>query len=307
MIDNQILLTLTLIPSIGPKAITQILEHNTVDVFESPDQILNAIKKTKHYYKRIKVPELNHVNDAWNKSNEIIEKSESKNIKITNFTEETFPVSLKNIDDHPILIFTKGKDNIINKTSVAIVGTRNPSDFGVELTKNLALDLSSKNCCIVSGLAKGIDTAAHIGAINGIGGTIAVLGHGLDMVFPPENQRYYDIITKEGMLLTEYPFNTPPNSGTYLKRNRIQSGLSIATIVIETGEKGGTMTTAKYCKEHGRKLIVFDNPSPESKGTEKLIDSGKADFVLDEDYDIEELIDFLNTQESSINSQSKLF
>ena len=192
---------------------------------------------------------------------------------------------LSQIKGKPKQIYILGNTEILNRKSVAIVGCRDYSNYGKEVAEKLAYNLSKQNIIIVSGLAKGIDTFAHLGAIKAKGKTIAVVAHGLDMIYPKENiDLAKQIIKTGGAIISEYPIGTKPERENFPKRNRIISGISEATIVVEAREKSGSLITANFALEQGRNLYAVpgDVFSINSKGTNKLISNG-AEVITDID------------------------
>lgn len=201
---------------------------------------------------------------------------ENKIKKIT-LDNENYPTLLKQIYDPPKVLYVKGNTDILNNISVAIVGCRDSTKYGNKATQYFAYNLSKNNINIISGLAKGIDSFAHIGALQAKGKTIAVLGCGLDIVYPKENEDLFkEIIKQGGAIISEYPIGTKPKKNNFPARNRIISGLSRAIIVVEAREKSGALITADFAMEQGRN--VFSVPgninSITSVGTNQLIKDG---------------------------------
>ena len=161
---------------------------------------------------------------------------------------------------------------------VAIVGSRLASTYGKYVTEKLSRELALKGITVVSGLARGIDSAAHRGALAGKGRTIAVLGSGLDIVYPPENEALAAEIAAQGALITEYPFGTPPNAPNFPARNRLISGISLGVVVVEAGEKSGSLITARIASEQGRSVFAVPGAieSAGSRGTNRLIKQGPS-------------------------------
>ena len=156
-----------------------------------------------------------------------------------------------------------------------MVGTRTPTYYGLTVTKQMAYDLASRGITVVSGMARGIDTQAHRGALAAAGRTIAVLGCGIDVAYPPENKGLLEDISRSGAVVTENPFGTQPESGYFPARNRIIGGLSQGTVIVEAAEDSGSLITAKYAKEQGRKLFaVPGNIAASSRGSNSLIKQG---------------------------------
>ncbi len=165
-----------------------------------------------------------------------------------------YPQALREIPDPPALLY--GCGNLPEKPALAIVGTRHPSDFGRMFTEQLAEELAAAGMVIISGLARGIDTAAHRGALNADGKTLAVLGCGIDRVYPAENIRIYHQIIKQGALISEYPPGSEPLPGHFPGRNRIISGLSKGTLVIEACRNSGSLITTEFALEQGREVMA---------------------------------------------------
>jgi DNA processing protein len=188
------------------------------------------------------------------------------------------PAHLQEVYDPPNGLYYKGKTDCLGKTCISIVGTRKYTDYGEFMTQNIVEELAVLDIAIVSGLAKGIDTIAHEAALkNGIP-TIAVLGSGLENIYPRENERLAHEITRTGLLLSEYEPYGEPLKYNFPQRNRIISGLSVATIVIEAPEKSGALITARFALEQGREIFVVpgDVDRPNSKGILNLLQRGGA-------------------------------
>jgi DNA processing protein len=235
-----------------------LIENNT---------ILNKLKKSYDLKKLEKVMDIMKSND----------------IAFVTVDEEQYPKELKNIEDPPYGLFYKGDISKYNNTlSVSIVGSRACSRYGIDVTKIITKELIENNVTIVSGMAKGIDAIAHKTAVDNNGYTVAVLGCGVDVIYPKENLKLYnDIISKGGCVLSEFVPGTRPLSMNFPIRNRIISGLSKLTIIAEAGEKSGTLITATKALEQGKDVIAVPGSifSEESKGTNKLIKEGAHVFT----------------------------
>ncbi len=226
-----------------------------------------------------------------NESNERKDYMDKNNIKTIKLFDDEYPKKLKNIYDKPTVLFAKGNINLLNEKSVAIVGCRDCSDYGKNVAKKLSYDLAKENICIVSGLAKGIDTFAHIGALEAGGKTIAVIGSGLDYVYPSENKHLYErIIKNNGLIVTEYIIGTKPERLNFPARNRIISALSEAVVVVEAKERSGALITAEFGLEQGKEVLAVPGniSSVNSKGTNKLIKDGA--FIITDYKDILECL-----------------
>ena len=206
-----------------------------------------------------------------------IDFMQKENIKILTIEDKEYPKILKTIYDYPISIYVKGNEKILNMPSIGIVGCRESTSYGEKVAQYFAYHLSKRNINIISGLAKGIDSQSHIGAIKAKGITIGVIGNGLDMVYPKENQYLYDkIIEENGAIISEYPIGTKPEKMNFPARNRIISGMSKGILVIEAKKKSGTLITVDFALEQGRNVYVVPGNIDEmnSVGTNDLIKQG---------------------------------
>ena len=189
---------------------------------------------------------------------------------------EGYPRRLKAIYDPPPLLYVRGAVKAEDDFAIAIVGSRKTSTYGREITDKLSQDLARQGMTVVSGMARGIDSVAHQGALSANGRTLAVLGCGVDVIYPPENRRLYDEIIAHGAVLSEFPMGSPPEGSHFPKRNRVISGLSLGVVVVQAGQKSGSLITASYALEQGRD--VFAVPGNVgihgSSGTNQLIKDG---------------------------------
>lgn len=206
-----------------------------------------------------------------------IEYMEKHNIDIVSIQDAEYPEILKEIYDAPISLYVRGNKNILNELSVAIIGCRECTEYGRNITKNLSYNIAKNKINIVSGLAKGIDGIAHQGALFAKGKTVAVLGNGLDTIYPKENEHLaLEILQKGGAIISEYPLGTKPEKQNFPERNRIVSGMSKGIIVVEAKEKSGTLITVDFALEQGRDVFVVPGNinSETSIGTNDLIKQG---------------------------------
>ncbi|GAB4371746.1 MAG: DNA-processing protein DprA [Calditrichia bacterium] len=203
-----------------------------------------------------------------------------------------YPELLKRIPDPPVVLFYRGELKRQHKNSIAVVGTRTPSNYGKLAATTLVEELISKGITIVSGLARGIDTIAHQTALQGGGETLAVLGCGLDRIYPPENRQLFQDIPRQGAILTEYFLGVGPDAVNFPRRNRIISGLTRGTLVVEAGERSGALITALYALNHNREVFAVPGNinSPKSRGCNALIRQG-AKLVQTVNDILEELSD----------------
>ena len=205
-------------------------------------------------------------------------------LRLLTMQDADYPVRLRNIFEPPCLLYVKGQLPVIDEeVAVAMVGTRKASPYGVEAAEKIAYGLSRQGAVVISGAAAGVDSASHRGALRAGGKTIAVLGNGLDVVYPAENAWLYRDIAASGALISEYPPGTAAEAWHFPVRNRIISGLSLATIVVEAPEKSGALITANTALEQGRDVFAVPGPidAPLSRGCNRLIADGAAFLPAD--------------------------
>lgn len=214
-----------------------------------------------------------------------IEKCRAAHIQIITQDSPYYPPRLKHIEDSPPLLFVRGNPEFLCKKAVAVIGARNASSHGIRFAEHLAADLGGSGMLVVSGLARGIDTAAHWGAIHS--GTVAVLGSGVDILYPRENAGLYDEIAERGVLISEMPVGTVPKAAHFPRRNRIISGISRGVVVVEAAPRSGSLITARLALEQGREVFAVPGSAvdPRARGTNDLIRQGailteSADDVL---------------------------
>lgn len=203
-------------------------------------------------------------------------------IKIIKIGDINYPEHLLKIKNPPKQLYVLGDETLLNKQSIAIIGSRDCTEYGYEQAQRFAKELARGNICIVSGMAIGIDSAAHIGAKSDLGKTIAVLGSGFNHIFPEENEElFYDILQEGGCIISEYEPDTEPNSKHFPIRNRIISGLSNGVLVVEAKDKSGSGITARLAKEQNKKVYCIPSniDSKNGVGTGRLIQEG-ANLVL---------------------------
>lgn len=255
------------------------------DVFRCPAPLLRAIPgvgpKTAARIKAF---------TGWGNVEKEIERAGKLGISLITCRDPLYPQDLLNIYDFPPLLYVQGRlegDDI----NIAVVGSRLASSYGKFVTEKLCRELALKGITTVSGLARGIDAAAHRGALAGHGRTIAVLGCGADIVYPPENEKLFAEIAAHGAVITEFPLGTPPHGPNFPARNRIISGLSLGVVVVEAGFKSGSLITAKIALEQGREVFAVPGgiDAAGSKGTNKLLKEG-AKLVENTDDILEEVI-----------------
>lgn len=205
------------------------------------------------------------VEAAQAKAREILEFTQANGIEIATLGSADMPSQLSSIPDPPLVLYLRGNPNSLSGNApIAVVGTREASDFGRQTAERFGRQIAEQGHTVVSGLAVGCDTAAHRGCLAGDGRTVAVLAHGLHMTYPAANRALAEeIVERGGCLLTEYAWGTRPSHGSFVERDRIQSGLSYGVLVVETSENGGTMHTARHCLAQGRLLACLVHPEQE--------------------------------------------
>src|SRR5258706_3698818 len=225
------------------------------------------------------------------KIEDYFEKLKNLKINVVTFLEKEYPENLKGLEGAPLVLYYKGTLSRKDANSVAIVGSRKMTSYGREVAEKFSSELAAFGITIISGLARGIDTAAHTGALNGGGRTVAILGNGLDTIYPPENAKLAEEIIKAGgAIMSEFPLGYPSLPVNFAIRNRIVSGISSAVIVIEGAEKSGTLLTAAHAAEQGKTVFAVPGQitSPLSAAPLYLLKNGARMAVSSKDI-LEEL------------------
>ncbi len=279
MTDKLPWLALKSIPGVGPVLFQRLLARfgTPAAVFQARCEDLLAIKGVNRDLARDILGFR-----AWDRVEAELAKLAAAGVEVLLQNDPRFPIRLKQIPYPPPLLFLKGTLLPQDDLALALVGTRAASYYGLKTCRRLAGALAVRGLTVVSGLARGIDTAAHQGALENSGRTLAVLGCGLDVVYPPENQKLYEQIPEQGALISEFPLGTPPEAKNFPIRNRIISGLSLGVVVVEAGLKSGTSITVRYALDQGREVFAVPGPidSPTSLGPHRLIQDG-AKLVQD--------------------------
>ncbi|MDC1005453.1 DNA-processing protein DprA [Opitutales bacterium] len=228
------------------------------------------------------------------------EKKKIENRDASFISQPDLPSILLEIYDPPIGLYVSG--NLTNRPFVSIVGTRNPTMYGQKQAREIASYLTEAGFCIVSGMARGIDTAAHEGALDAGGPTIAFLGSGLDIVYPPENINLYQRIIKQGAVISEFPFGRKADRRTFPMRNRLVSGVAQGVIVVESASSGGSLITAQFAADQGRTVFAIPGriDQPSSAGCHKLIREG-ATLIRSAVDVIKDLRPYMNEEQYLLN------
>ncbi len=214
---------------------------------------------------------------------------ESLRESVVALSDPDYPALLREIIDPPLALHALGDRSLLRSTAVAVVGSRRASPYGINAAQQLTRDLVSAGVTIVSGLARGIDAAAHEAALDSRAHTIAILGTGIDVIYPRSNTRLFRRVEREGLILSEFPPGTPPLPENFPMRNRVISGLCVGTIIVEATSRSGSLITARMAAEQGREVFAVPGSifSKGSEGTHRLIQYGAklvhdADDVFDE-------------------------
>jgi DNA processing protein len=280
-------LTLLCAKGLGPRKIKLLLEH-----FGTATTILEADKQALSEVEGFGTITIQAIEEAKNKdwAEKELERTKKLNIQLVHFESEEYPQPLKQIYDPPPLLYVRGTLPTSDR-AVGIVGTRDATDYAMRFSEALARDLATANITVVSGLALGIDSAAHLGAVNLENGqTVAALGSGVDIIYPKQNQLLAKKIEEgHGAVISEYPIGTGPTATNFPGRNRIINGLSKGVVVVEAGEKSGALITADYALEEGRTVFAVPGRVGDSKakGTLNLLKQGavlvqSVDDILNE-------------------------
>jgi DNA processing protein len=281
-------LALSLIPGVGSILLKRLLDQFKTPeaVFQAPmNELLNIEGLGERVAKEIRKGPL--------------EKAVEKELyllkevggKIVTLKDSAYPKRLRDIYDPPPLLYVRGELKEEDEFAISIVGSRKTSPYGRGMTERMSQELARHGITIVSGMARGIDSLAHWGALSGGGRTIAVLGCGVDVIYPPENRNLFTKIMDHGAVLSEFPMGSPPEGGHFPKRNRIISGLSIGVLVVQASAESGSLITAGFALEQGREVFaVPGNVGAEgSRGTHQLIKEGAKLVESSEDI-LEEIL-----------------
>ncbi|WZL74830.1 DNA-processing protein DprA [Clostridiaceae bacterium 35-E11] len=275
------------IHGVGNKTFIKLIDYfgSAKDIFQAPEHVLLKVKGINQDIIHNIIENRDHKT-----LNHLINQFKKYHIDVLCKEDEKYPENLKHIYDPPEILYKKGSIVDKDKNAVAIVGARKASTYGKWVAYKLASDLAKKNITVISGMAYGIDTAAHRGALDHGGRTVAVLGCGLDICYPKSNYNLMLEIEEKGAILSEYPIGTKPLSGNFPARNRIISGIAKGVVIVEANMKSGSLITAEFALEQGRDVFAIPGNinSPLSMGTNKLIQEGAKLITSIEDI-IEEL------------------
>jgi DNA processing protein len=305
--DLKYLIALTFLPMIGSITARKLIAYTG-----SAEAVFSEKKKNL-----LKIPGIGRVlaenamrKDVLDKAEQEIDFIRKKNICVKTIFESSYPERLKQCVDAPLILFYKGLDVFNPSKVLSVVGTRNASEYGIDMCQRLIRELSEldKEILIVSGLAYGIDYQAHVAALKNGLKTIAVLAHGLHTLYPYEHRNLASKIEENGTLVTDFTTMDNPERNNFLKRNRIIAGLADATIIIESGRKGGALITADLALSYNRDVLAIPGriTDPMSEGCNALIRENKA-ALIEGAKDIEYLLGWDKSKEKSIPQQTALF
>ncbi len=281
MDEKQFWVGFNLVRGIGAVRLQALINHfgDAASAWDgSPEELRAAGLGSKVIERLLEVRKSVDLEKLWDK---II----AKGIQILTWNDELYPPRLKEIEQPPPVLYVRGEVLPEDHFAVAIVGTRKVTAYGRQVTEELSAHLAANGVTVVSGLARGVDALAHSSALKAGGRTVAVLGSGVDRIYPPENRALAEQMMSRGALISDYPIGTAPESTNFPPRNRIISGLSLAVVVIEAGETSGALITAEFAAEQGREVFAVPGSilAPQSKGTNKLIQNGALPLLTPQD------------------------
>jgi DNA processing protein len=293
---------LNLVSLSGPKQVATLLDHfhTAREIWETPAEMIASTLGVPEQADRLRKEKscIDPIQE-W-------EKLQNKKIETVSVNDDHYPALLKQLNYPPQLLYYRGSVDKINRPAVAIVGSRRCTFYGQEVAGQLAAALTATEVTIVSGMALGIDTAAHRGSLENSGYTIAVLGCGVDNCYPPQNRALMEQIIAEGAVVSEFPLGTQPLPPHFPRRNRIISGLSLGTVVVEATAKSGALITANFALEQNREVFAVPGNvgSPYSRGSHRLLKEG-ARLVETASDILEELnLDVLSEEQLTLNLES---
>ncbi len=258
-------------PTIGPRRYQALLQHveNPKALFDGncSEALLQQLPQQARNYLR---------NPNWRLTEQALRWVEQPGHHILPIHSEEYPRQLKEIADPPPLLFVRGELSLLHDPQLAMVGSRNPSPQGQRNGYDFAYALAQSGLTITSGLAIGVDTVAHQGALSAHGGSVGVIGTGLDICYPRSNRKLFQQLAEQGVIVSEFPLGTSPSPGNFPRRNRIISGLSLGVLVVEASLGSGSLITARLAAEQGREVLAIPGSihNPLSKGCHRLIRDG---------------------------------
>lgn len=273
MDSREAFVVLNMVEHVGPVRVRQLLQH-----FGDAASILRASKQQLMFVRGIGEDTAEAIS-SWEKNVELaaeLKRCEEFGCHVVTQDDAEYPEMLRQIYDPPIVLYVKGTLTSADKNGVAIVGSRQTTHYGIEVARKFGYQLAYVGVTVVSGGARGIDTAAHQGALSAKGRTICVLGTGINIVFPPENAELFARISESGAVVSQYPFNRKADKQSFAIRNRIVAGMTLGTVVVEANMTSGALITSNFATEYGRQVFAVPGriDSPRSKGCHDLIKKG---------------------------------
>lgn len=278
---------LSLVPEIGP-----VLARRLVAEFGSPSQVFRSDSTELRRVEGLGQEKAGQITafNRWDIVDRHLRESEKKNIRVAAFVDPSYPEVLREVESAPVVLYMKGEYKTEDRFAVAVVGSRKHTGYGESVARKFSAELARSGLTIVSGMARGIDTLAHISALSAGGRTLAVLGSGTDVPYPPENRKLAGMVAESGAIISEFPPGTAPLRENFPRRNRLISGLSLGVLVVEATASSGSLITANYALEQNREVFAVPGSiiSENSGGTNRLIRQG-AKPVLETNDILEEL------------------
>ncbi|HNE85925.1 MAG TPA: DNA-processing protein DprA [Chitinophagales bacterium] len=290
---DDLLYALALYQTVGVGTITAL---NLLEYFGNYESIFSAgitkLEKVKGIKKKVALEIFESRKIALKKAESELNFIENNNIQVLFYQDEEYPQRLRNCVDAPFLLFAKGNYDFNKSKMIAVVGTRHATEYGKKMTQQFVEELSAYDISIVSGLALGIDSIAHQSAVKYKMQNIAVLGHGLDMIYPATNKKLAEKIQENGALLTDFFSETIPNKQNFPRRNRIVAGMVDAVLVVESAKKGGALITAQIANSYNREVFCVPGNigNPYSEGCNYFIKTNQAQLVTE----AKDIIEFMN-------------
>ncbi|CAM1358032.1 DNA protecting protein DprA [Tenacibaculum soleae] len=292
------------------KNIGDILAKKLITATGSVEQVFKESANTLQKINGIGTHVIKHLLDTTNlkRAEEELKYIQKKKLQFSYFLEDDYPINLKNCIDAPILFFKDGTINLNSQKIISIVGTRNITSYGRDFCNQLIENLAAYNPIIISGFAYGIDICAHKAAIKNNLQTVGVLAHGFEQIYPKVHKKYINDVNKNGGFITEFYHNEQPLRENFLKRNRIVAGISKATIILESAEKGGSLVTADIANSYNRDVFALPGKTTDmySKGCNKLIKNNQA-HLLTSATDIVKMLNWDLKQPKNQPLQQQLF
>ncbi len=291
-------LLLSRVPGIGARRLGVLYDYyeDVTNILDAPRDELLQVGLPEDVVSHIKKPQ-------WDQVEKDIEWLNGENNHIVTFDDDAYPIMLREEVSAPPLLYVCGNISLLNQRQIAMVGSRNASAYGKKVAYDFAADFSNNKIIVTSGMALGVDAASHKGALSGDSGTIAVVATGIDRVYPARHKELAHQIAQDGAIVSEFPLGTAPKTENFPRRNRIISGMSAGTLVVEAAKKSGSLITSRYAMEQGREVFAIPGSinNPLSKGCHELIKNG-AKLVETADDIISEIGSlFLVTDKKSIS------